>query len=103
MPAVTRVGDADVPHCSPMARATGSGSVFVNGRPMSIQGSVNTVHLLPFGRFCEPHTGAILTGSTTVFVHGFGAGRIGDFLKDPIGGYACTFVAVGSANVFAGG
>jgi uncharacterized Zn-binding protein involved in type VI secretion len=97
MPAVTRVGDPDVPHCSPMVRAVGSGSVFVNGRPISIQGSVNTVHLIPFGRKCLPHVGSIILGSTTVKVHGLGAGRIGDTLL------ACTFVAVGSANVFAGG
>ena len=29
MPAVTRVGDADVTHCSGMSRAQGSGNVFV--------------------------------------------------------------------------
>lgn len=97
MPAVTRVGDADVPHCSPMVRAVGSGSVFVNGRPISIQGSVNTVHLLPVGIKCFPHSASITIGSTTVKVHGLGAGRIGDALT------ACTFVAVGSANVFVGG
>ena len=97
MPAVTRVGDPDVPHCSPMVRAVGSGSVFVNGRPISIQGSVNTVHLIPVGIKCLPHVAPIILGSTTVRVHGLGAGRIGDPLA------ACTFVAVGSANVFAGG
>ena len=31
MPAVTRIGDADVAHCSGMTRAAGSGDVFVNG------------------------------------------------------------------------
>ena len=31
MPAVTRVGDADVPHCSAMVRAVGSPNVFANG------------------------------------------------------------------------
>jgi uncharacterized Zn-binding protein involved in type VI secretion len=97
MPAVTRVGDPDVPHCSPMVRAVGSGSVFVNGRPISIQGSVNTVHLIPAGKKCLPHAAPITIGSTTVRVHGLGAGRIGDPLT------TCTFVAVGSANVFAGG
>ena len=45
MPAVTRVGDADVAHCSGMSRAQGSGNVFVNGRPVSRQGDQNTVHL----------------------------------------------------------
>ena len=37
MPAVTRVGDADVAHCSGMSRAQGSGNVFANGRPISRQ------------------------------------------------------------------
>jgi uncharacterized Zn-binding protein involved in type VI secretion len=80
-----------------MVRAVGSGSVFVNGRPISIQGCVNTVHLIPAGKKCLPHVGAIIVGSTTVRVHGLGAGRIGDPL------FACTFVAQGSGNVFAGG
>ena len=33
MPAATRVGDADVTHCSGMVRAEGSPNVFVNGIP----------------------------------------------------------------------
>ena len=32
MPAVTRIGDADVTHCSGMTRAQGSSTVFVNGK-----------------------------------------------------------------------
>ena len=32
MPAVTRIGDADVTHCSGMTRAQGSSSVIVNGK-----------------------------------------------------------------------
>lgn len=97
MPAVTRVGDPDVPHCSPMARAIGSGSVFVNGRALSFQGCVNTAHLIPDGRFCIVHVGPITLGSTTVRIHGLGVGRVGDAIT------TCTFVAVGSPNVFAGG
>lgn len=57
MPAATRIGDADVPHCSGMTRAV---------------------------------------GSTTVFVNGKGAGRVGDAIS------GCTSVAAGSSNVFAG-
>ena len=37
MPAVTRIGDADVAHCSGMTRAAGSGNVFVNGIGVSTQ------------------------------------------------------------------
>jgi uncharacterized Zn-binding protein involved in type VI secretion len=97
MPAAARVGDADVAHCSGMTRAQGSPNVFVNGLPWSRQGDLNTVHLLPGGRFCPSHAAPIAVGSTTVFINGRGAGRIGDALS------GCTFVASGSSNVFAGG
>jgi len=48
MPAVTRVGDADVAHCSGMTRAVGSGNVFANNIPVSRQGDVNTDSLKGF-------------------------------------------------------
>lgn len=95
MPAATRIGDLDVTHCSTPARAVGSGSVFVNGRPWSCQGHVNTPHLLP-GSPCPVHAAPISTGSTSVFVEGRGAGRVGDSVS------GCTSVASGSSNVFAG-
>ena len=47
MPAATRIGDADVPHCSGMVRAEGSANVFVNDIKWSCQKDLNTVHLLP--------------------------------------------------------
>ena len=96
MPAATRIGDADVTHCSGMTRAAGSPNVFVNGIPWSRQGDVNTVHLLP-GVPCPPHAAPITSGSSTVKVNGKGAGRVGDGIT------ACTSVAAGSPNVFAGG
>lgn len=96
MPAATRIGDADVTHCSGMTRAVGSGNVFVNSIPWSRQGDVNTVHLLP-GSPCPAHAAPIATGSSTVFVNGKGAGRVGDSIS------GCTSVAAGSPNVFAGG
>jgi len=96
MPAATRVGDADVAHCSGMVRAVGSGNVFVNGIPWSRQGDVNTGHLLP-GSPCPSHSAPIASGSSTVKVNGKGAGRIGDGIS------GCTSVAAGSPNVFAGG
>tara|TARA_B100001057_G_scaffold437162_1_gene468777 strand:+ start:562 stop:846 length:285 start_codon:yes stop_codon:yes gene_type:complete len=94
MPAVTRIGDADVTHCSGMTRAGGSSDVFCNGIGISRQGDNNTGHLLP-GSPCPGHSAAIATGSTTVFVNGKGCGRVGDA--------TCTSVAAGSSNVFAGG
>ncbi len=96
MPAATRIGDADVAHCSGMTRAEGSPNVFVNGIPWSRQGDINTVHLLP-GTPCPAHTAPIASGSSTVKVNGRGAGRIGDTIS------GCTSVAEGSTNVFAGG
>jgi uncharacterized Zn-binding protein involved in type VI secretion len=96
MPSVTRVGDLDVVHCSVPARARGSGNVFVNGKPVSRQGDINTVHLLPGGKGCPAHASAISTGSSTVKVNGAGIGRVGDSIS------GCTSVAQGSSNVFAG-
>ena len=96
MPAVTRIGDADVAHCSGMTRAEGSSNVFVNGIAVSREGDDNTSHLLP-GVPCPSHSAPIATGSSTVFVNGKGCGRVGDSIS------GCTSVAAGSSNVFAGG
>jgi uncharacterized Zn-binding protein involved in type VI secretion len=96
VPAATRIGDADVTHCSGMVRAQGSPNVYVNSIPWSRQGDLNTTHLLP-GVPCPAHAAPIAIGSTTVFVNSKGAGRIGDAIS------GCTSVAAGSSNVFAGG
>jgi uncharacterized Zn-binding protein involved in type VI secretion len=95
MPAVTRIGDNDVSHCSTPQRAVGSDNVFVNGIAVSRQGDNNTSHLLP-GVPCPSHSAPIDVGSTTVFINGKGCGRIGDVIA------GCTSVAQGSPNVFAG-
>ena len=95
MPAVTRIGDADVTHCSAMTRAVGSSNVFCNGIGVSRQGDNNTTHLLP-GAPCPAHAAPIASGSSTVKVNGKGCGRVGDSIS------ACTSVAAGSSNVFAG-
>ena len=95
MPAATRIGDADVAHCSGMVRAQGSPNVYVNSIPWSRQGDNNTPHLLP-APICPAHAAPIAVGSTTVFVNSKGAGRIGDAIS------GCTSVAAGSSNVFAG-
>lgn len=78
-----------------MVRAEGSPDVFVNGIPWSRQGDVNTPHLLP-GEPCPTHTAPIAVGSSSVFVNGRGAGRVGDAIS------ACTSVAAGSPDVFCG-
>ena len=98
MPAATRIGDADVAHCSGMTRAQGSPDVFVNSIAWSRQGDNNTSHLLPAPPDpCPVHAAPISTGSTKVFVNSKGGGRIGDAIS------SCTSVAAGSSNVFAGG
>lgn len=95
MPAVTRIGDADVTHCSTPTRAQGSGNVFVNGIAVSRQGDLNTVHLLP-GSPCPSHAAPIAVGSTSVFINGKGCGYVGAAVA------GCTSVAQGSSNVFCG-
>ena len=98
MPAVTRIGDADVAHCSGMTRAAGSGNVFVNGIGVSRQGDNNTGHLLPPNvPPCASHSAPIASGSSTVKINGVGCGRAGDGIS------CCTSVASGSSTVFAGG
>ena len=76
MPAATRIGDADVVHCSGPSRMVGSPDVRVNGIPWSRQGDINIPHLLPCGAGCCIHVAPISIGSTTVFVNGRGGGRI---------------------------
>ncbi len=92
-PPATRIGDADIPHCSGMVRAEGSPDVFINNIPWSRQTDHNTGHLLA-GDVCPVHTAPIVIGSPTVFVNNLGAGRVGDA--------TCTAVAEGSPNVFCG-
>ena len=98
MPAVCRGAgvDADVPHCSGMNRSALSPDVKVNGTGISREGDVNTPHLLP-PPVCPTHAAPIASGSSTVKINTKGCGRIGDGIS------ACTSVATGSSNVFAGG
>ena len=98
MPAATRIGEWDLMHCSPPSRMGGSPNVFVNGRPWSRQGDLNTVHLffVSCPPCCLPHVAPISNGSTTVRVNGLGAGKVGDFLM------GCTMVIGGSPNVIVG-
>jgi uncharacterized Zn-binding protein involved in type VI secretion len=96
MPAVTRIGDADVKHCTGMVRAAGSPNVFCNGIPISRQGDPNTGHKKP-GVPCPGHSAPIAVGSSKVFINKKGCGRVGDAIS------GCTSVAAGSSNVFAGG
>ena len=95
MPAVARIGDQDVPHCSGHNVATGSSNVFANGRGVARRGDSCTPHLLP-GSPCPTHSATISGGSGSVFVNGRPMARVGD----AYGG--CTSIAQGSGSVFAG-
>ena len=66
MPAVTRKGDADTPHCSGMTRSGCSPNVFCNGIGISRQGDNNTSHLVPSDTPCPTHSAAIAVGSTAI-------------------------------------
>ena len=97
MPAVTRIGDADVAHCSGMTRAAGSSKVFADGIGISRQGDNNTSHLVPPNvPPCAAHAAPIASGSSKVKIDTKGCGRIGDGIS------GCTSVAAGSSKVFAG-
>jgi uncharacterized Zn-binding protein involved in type VI secretion len=72
----------------------GSGSVFVNGKPVGLHVSQITPHA-PWGRPHPPHDAAVTTdGSPTVFVDGVPVLRIGS-------GNSCGHSIVeGSGDVF---
>lgn len=96
---VARLGDQGVPHCSGFSIAQGSATVFVNLKPAARLGDLSTPHRRPgkpLGKPCRPHVAPISGGSPTVFVNGRPLARVGDGLA------GCTFVATGSATVFAG-
>lgn len=97
MTAVTRITDLDIVHCSLPVRAIGSPNVFVSGLPWSSTTQTNIPHLIPAGKFCVVHVAPIGIGSSSVFVNGLSAGRIGAPL------ITCTATAAGSPNVFCGG
>lgn len=95
MPAVSRLGDVCTGHGAfpPRNSVSGSGDVFVNGKPIHRQSDGWAVH-------CNPspscHDSALASGSSTVFANGLQVARIGD----PV---ACgSAVAQGSGDVFAG-
>lgn len=90
---VSRIGDPDAVHCSPMVRAMGSPNTFVNGLSCQRIGDLNTVHTFPAGTKCPPHAQPIFAGGPTVFVNGLAIGHVGD--------PTCTVVVGGSPNVFA--
>lgn len=96
MPAATRLGDNNTGHdaCPPVALASASGDVFINGRGAGRLNDTYASHSCPAH---SPHVGHVSSGSTTVFINGRPAARIGDRVS--CGGS----VAEGSPDVFIGG
>lgn len=95
MPAVASIGAKDTGHgCfPPRACTSGSGNVFVNGIGAHREGDAWAPHTCG----SNTHSSTLSAGSSSVFVNGKALARIGD----PV---ACgSAVAVGSADVFAGG
>lgn len=96
MPAATRVTDLNTGHdlCPPVALATGSSDVIINGLSAGRLGDSYNPH----GCINHPsHVGKISSGSSTVSINGKPAARIGDSVS--CGGS----VAQGSNNVIIGG
>lgn len=93
MPAVTRLGDVCTGHgCyPPRLTVEASTNVFANGLGIHRKGDQWAPHT------CEDtHNGVLVGGSSTVFVNGKAAGRIGDRVS-------CGSVsAQGSPSVFIG-
>ena len=96
MPGITRLGDSCTGHGAfpPRSNVGASSDVFVNGKAVHRETD-------PWGVHCDLiptcHSGALQTGSATVFANGLQLGRIGD----PVD--CGSSVATGSNNVFAGG
>lgn len=74
----------------------GSSTVFINGIGACRKGDAITVHTIPAGNSCVPHTAVINAGSGTVFANGIAIARKGDSAD-------AGNISSGSADVFAGG
>lgn len=99
MPAIVRESDICTGHgCWPPRPAiTSSRTVFLNGRGVVRQGDRYAVHCKPCGKNPACHTSYVARGSSTVFVDGIPAARVGD----PI---ACgSLCSTGSLDVTGGG
>lgn len=95
MPAVTRLGDLCSGHgCwPPRPSIDASQNVKANGIGVMRVGDPYAIHCCK----AKCHGGNLVMGSSSVFVNGIAAGRIGDAVS-------CGSVAArGSSNVFAGG
>jgi uncharacterized Zn-binding protein involved in type VI secretion len=97
MPAAARVGD-QTGHGTPLTGA-GSTNVFIEGKPA--WRVLTDVHTCPLVDGAKPHVGgAVLKGSTKVFINKFAAARQGDTIVEA--GPPNT-ISLGSVKVTIGG
>jgi len=100
MPAVARKSGTDSVSTGHGCTGTtstqaGSSSVFVDGIGACRLGDAITVHTIPAGNACVPHTAVINAGSSSVFVDGIAIARNGDSADS-------GSISSGSGSVFAG-
>jgi uncharacterized Zn-binding protein involved in type VI secretion len=96
MAAAARAGDICTGHgCfPPRTGSTTCFNVLINGRPPHLMGDFWNFHCCP-KMGCHP--GVVAGGSSTVFINGRPAARMGDSV-------GCgSIIAMGSSNVFIGG
>ena len=96
---ISRLADKDTIHdCQIPIRAECTKTVFAVGRPCSLLGHKNTMHIINGDKPCTvPHIGVIANASKTVITEGRPTGRIADAVTCGI------VVATGGPNVLVGG
>ena len=96
MPSATREDDKCSGHgCwPPRDPMTYSPTVFINGKAAIRRTDLYKSHECPL---MGAHMGELVKGSSTVFINGLDAGRIGDVIS------CGSIVAMGSDDVFIGG
>ena len=80
MPNAARIGD-QTSHGTPLAPGPGSPNVLIGSKPA--WRAISDMHTCPLVDVLKPHVGGtILIGSKTVFINGFPAARVGDFVTE---------------------
>lgn len=100
MPKATRLfdlGSGHDCHFPPTPAIAASPNVFTNSIPAVRQGDAYAPHPCPVCAPLVPHPRSLAQGSSTVFINGKPAGRVGDDIS--CGGSAM----IGSGDVFIGG
>lgn len=102
MPAAARAENKDTittgHGCDATAKIAGTlqTSVIINGIIGAVKGDPIAPHTIPAGPACVPHSAVVNAGSSTVFLEGIEAARIGDSADGGV-------IISGSGTVFIGG